>query len=163
MSIDLFKSLNSIQHRFGVRKSTNAILAQTHSHKRINSTTISDSIQWEEISKVFYKILRLLPSADHKSLKMRYILCFAVIFAFATGLSGFRLAIRLCFRDPVADTKNDCAYCNLRTLSSTAGQQDNVWTAQQKHCILTACRKQHPSQKILPTLVPLQSMRAESG
>ncbi|XP_035212757.1 uncharacterized protein LOC118186731 isoform X3 [Stegodyphus dumicola] len=65
--------------------------------------------------------------------------------------------------------KNDCAYCNPRTLLSTmrdctktkdgipdqAGQA--AWTAQHKRCILRTCREQYPEQKILPTLIPKQA------
>ncbi|GFS59492.1 uncharacterized protein TNCV_3725981 [Trichonephila clavipes] len=65
---------------------------------------------------------------------------------------------------------NECAYCNPRTLLNTMknctrtadGIPNNLWTQVQKRCILRTCRQQHPSQKILPTLFPIEAARMKS-
>ncbi|GBM72146.1 hypothetical protein AVEN_82108-1 [Araneus ventricosus] len=98
---------------------------------------------------------------------MRFVLCLLLISVLAAGLSCFRLAIRVCFRDAATNTESECAFCNPRTLQSTmrncTGTQDgipnNLWTEVQKRCILRTCRQQHPSQKVLPTIFPMGTNR----
>ncbi|GFU26066.1 uncharacterized protein NPIL_93211 [Nephila pilipes] len=101
---------------------------------------------------------------------MRFILSLMLVSVLATGLTTFRLAIRVCFKDTVDNAKNECAYCNPRTLLNTMrnctntkdGIPNNLWTEVQKRCILRTCRQQHPSQKILPTLFPIDAARMKS-
>ncbi|GFR23187.1 uncharacterized protein TNCT_464501 [Trichonephila clavata] len=101
---------------------------------------------------------------------MRFLLGLILVSLLATGLSTFRLAIRVCFKDATANAENECAYCNPRTLLNTMknctdtadGIPNNMWTQVQKRCILRTCRQQHPSQKILPTLFPIEAVRMKS-
>ncbi|XP_055940330.1 uncharacterized protein LOC129969686 [Argiope bruennichi] len=98
---------------------------------------------------------------------MRLLLFLVLLFFLAGGLSCFRLAIRVCFRDTATNTESECAFCNPRTLQVTmrncTGTQDgipnNLWTEVQKRCILRTCRQQHPSQKVLPTIFPVGTNR----